>query len=196
VNVLVVQAHPAADGFNAALLAAALDGLEQGGHHVRSHRLYAEGFRAAMSSAERVAYHGDQPVLDPLVAEHVADLRWAEALVLIFPTWWSGLPAILKGWLERVMVPGVAFRFDDATHKVTANLTHIRRIVGVSTYGATHARTLLVNDAGRRTVLRAVRMLCHRRARSQWLALYSMDDTSDADRAAFLARVAAAMRAL
>ena len=75
--------------------------------------LYAVGFAAAMSPEERHAYHGDEPIIDPLVAEHAALVLRADALVFVYPTWWSGLPAILKGWLERVMVPGVGFRFDE-----------------------------------------------------------------------------------
>ena len=53
--------------------------------------------------------------------------------MFVYPTWWSGLPAILKGWLERVMVPGVGFTFDSRTGKVKPGLTHVRRIVGIST---------------------------------------------------------------
>ena len=88
------------------------DGFRTAGHHVITHDLYAEGFVAAMSDAERHAYHGDHPVMDPLVAEHIADITAAHTLIYVYPTWWSGLPAILKGWFERVMVPGVGFVFD------------------------------------------------------------------------------------
>ena len=83
--------------------------LAANGHTVHLLDLYALGFRAAMSADERRAYHGEQPIIDPLVAEHAALVRACEALVFVYPTWWSAMPAILKGWLERVLVPGVGF---------------------------------------------------------------------------------------
>ena len=195
-RVLVIQAHPVVDSFNAALFSTAVDALNAGGHEVRGHRLYDEGFRAAMSTAERLAYHSDQPVLDPLVARHADDVRWAEALVFVYPTWWAGLPAVLKGWLERVLVPGVAFHLDEHTNKVQAGLRHVRRIVGISTYGSSRAYVMLMNDAGRRTLLRALRMLCARTTRTTWLGLYALDGATDEQRRAFLARVEQKLRAL
>ena len=110
-----------------------------------------------MSAAERHAYHGDHPVLDPLVAKHIADITAAHTLIYIYPTWWSGLPAILKGWFERVMVPGTGFVFD-AKGKVRPGLTNVRRLVGVSTYGSRWAYVKAINDNGRRTIMRAMRL--------------------------------------
>ena len=130
----VVVAHPSGESYCQELAARAIAGLRAAGHRVEVIDLYAVGFRAAMSDEERRAYHGDRPILDPLVAEHAAVVARSDLLVFVYPTWWSGLPAILKGWLERVMVPGVAFRFDPASGDVVGNLPHVRRIVGVSTY--------------------------------------------------------------
>ena len=194
-NVLVVLAHPNADSFNHAVAQRAVDTLTSGGHEVQLLDLYALGFKAAMSAAERKAYHGDQPVLDPLVAAHVESLRRVDTLVFIYPTWWSSLPAILKGWLERVMVPGVAFVFDDAG-KVQSALTHVRRIVGISTYGSSRTYVRGINDNGRRTLTRALRLSCGLRTRCRWLALYAIDTATAAQRSAFLARVEKRMRTL
>ena len=66
-----------------------------------------------MSPDERLAYHSDRPILDPLAERHAGIVKQAEALVFVYPTWWSTMPAILKGWLERVLVPGVGFVFDE-----------------------------------------------------------------------------------
>ncbi|MEJ7801160.1 MAG: NAD(P)H-dependent oxidoreductase [Ilumatobacter sp.] len=186
---LVVTAHPCADSFSHAAADRAVAGLQAAGHQVDTIDLSASGFTTAMSLDERVAYDTDDPILDPQVAEHVALVRAAGIIVVVYPTWWSGLPAILKGWLERVLVPGVGFRFDDSTGKVRPGLTHIRRIVGVSTYGSPWYAVKLVNDNGRRVVTRALRMSCGFRARTMWLALYGMDTATPADRTAFLARV-------
>jgi len=188
VRALVVVANPEPASYGHALAAAAVDGLRAAGHSVNVIDLYADGFRAAMSREERAAYHTDRPILDPQVAAHAVLVRSAEIVVFVYPTWWSGLPALLKGWLERVLVAGVAFRFD-ARGKVKPALTHVRRLVGISTYGSPRAYVALVNDNGRRTILRALRMSCGWRTRTTWLGLYAMDKRSAADRTAFLAEV-------
>lgn len=192
----VVIAHPCADSFTAALGARAAAGLRAAGHTVDVLDLYALGFRTAMSAAEHAAYHGDEPILDPLVRAHADLVRRVDALVFVYPTWWSGLPAILKGWLERVMVPGVGFVFDDRTGAVRPGLTNIRRIVGISTYGSPRRYVRLINDNGRRTLTRALRISCGLRTRTRWLGLYGIDTSSDAERSAFAASVERAMRSL
>lgn len=180
-KVLLVVAHPCHDSFNQACAAAATRGLTRAGHTLDTIDLYANDFRAAMTREERVAYESDHPILDPMIADHAARLLAAEAIVFVYPTWWSGLPAVLKGWLERVMVPGVGFTLDDRTRKVRPGLTHIRRIVGISTYGSPWHHVKLTNDNGRRIITRALRMSCGWRTRTNWLALYALD-TVDADR--------------
>jgi putative NADPH-quinone reductase len=123
------------------------------------------------------------------VARHAELLLEAEALVFVYPTWWSGLPAILKGWLERVVVPGVGFRFDERSGKVRPALTGVRHLVGVSTYGSPAPYVRAVNDNGRRTITRALRMSCGRRTRTTWLPLYAVDAGTPDQRADFAARV-------
>ena len=194
-NVLVVLAHPNTDSFNHAVAHQACATLTASGHEVQFLDLYALGLQAAMSADERIAYHTDQPVLDPMVAAHVELVRRAQALVFVYPTWWSSLPAILKGWLERVMVPGVGFVFDKAG-KVKPGLTHIQRIVGVSTYGAPRSYVFALNDNGRRTLTRALRMSCGLRTRCGWLGLYAIDTSTADERTAFLRRVERRMRSL
>lgn len=186
---LVVIAHPCDDSFSHAAAARAVDGLTAAGHDVDTIDLYAEGYRTAMSYEERMAYHGDDPVLDPQVGEHIALVQAAQVLVFVYPTWWSGLPAILKGWLERTMVPGVGFRFDEKSGKVKPGLHHVKRIVGISTYGSPRLAVWLVNDNGRRMLTRTLRMSSGLRTRTEWFGLYGMDTASAADRTAFLARI-------
>lgn len=184
---VLIVAHPDPRSFTHAIADRMRGTLVSRGHHVIVHDLYAEGFRAAMSAEERHEYHGEQPVLDPLVAVHIADITDADTLIFVYPTWWSGLPAILKGWFERVMVPGVGFVFD-ARGKVRPGLTNVRRLVGVSTYGSTWPYVKAINDNGRRTVLRAMRLSTGVRTRSTWLAMYGVDSATGADREAFLDR--------
>lgn len=194
---LVVFAHPSEQSFNRAVCAAALAGLADGGHEVEYVDLYATGFAAAMSTAERRAYESDQPVLDPQVARQIELIRWCEALVFVYPTWWSSMPAIMKGWLERTMVPGVGFTFDARTGKIRASLNNVRRVVGITTYGSSRRQVFLQGDGGRRTLSRALRMSAWRaRPRLTWLGLHSMDTATDADRRAFLDRVRRSLAAL
>ena len=131
-RVVVVVAHPDPDSFTHAIASTAAAALSKAGHQTTVVDLYGEGFRVAMSKGEWLAYHGDRPILDPMVERHAEIIKQAEALVFVYPTWWSTMPAILKGWLERVLVPGVGFVFDEK-QRVRRGLTQVRRIVGIST---------------------------------------------------------------
>jgi putative NADPH-quinone reductase len=193
---LVVVAHPCADSFTHAAAGRAVAGLKAGGHAVEIVDLYALGFRVAMSPEERQAYHGETPLIDEHTRDHARMVQLADCLVFVYPTWWSGLPAMLKGWLERVMVPGVAFEFDERSGKVRPGLRHVRRLVGISGYGSPRWSVMLVNDNGRRTITRALRMSCGLRARPTWLALYGIDTSSESRRRQFLDQIEAKMAAL
>lgn len=188
-RVLVLHAHPLPDSLSRSVRDTAVAAMERSGHEVTVVDLYAEDFEARLSCAERRAYHGDAPVISDDVARQVELLRAADALVFVYPTWWFGLPAILLGWLNRVLVPGVGFVFDERTGRPAPGLTNIRRVVGISTYGSSWAYIKGVNDAGRRTLLRTVRLITHRRARTGWISLYSTDTADDARRRRFLAEV-------
>jgi NAD(P)H dehydrogenase (quinone) len=194
-RVLVVVAHPDPRSFNHAIATTATASLTRAGHQVTVLDLYAEEFRTAMSLDERLAYHSERPLLDPMAERHAGIVKQAEALVFVYPTWWSTVPAILKGWLERVMVPGVGFVFDENQH-VRRGLTHVRRIVGISTYGSRWIYVRALHDNGRRTLLRTLRLNTAIFTRRSWLALYEMDTRSEDQRAAFLKRVDRKMRSL
>ncbi|MGB3733491.1 MAG: NAD(P)H-dependent oxidoreductase [Ilumatobacter sp.] len=185
----VILAHPNPDSFAHELARRAVAGLTTGGHDVELVDLGAIGFRAAMSSEERTAYHGEHPVLDAQVQTQIDLVRSVEALVFVYPTWWSGLPAVLKGWLERVMVPGVGFRFDERTGKIRPNLTNIRHLVGISTYGSPKWYVRAINDNGRRTLMRALRISCGLRVSRRWFGHYAIDSRSEQARREFAARV-------
>ncbi len=193
-RVVVVFAHPAPDGFGRAIFDTVTRSATAAGHEVRGLDLYELGFRAAMTADERRAYHERQPSIDDALQPHVDAVRWAQVLVFVYPTWWSSMPAIMKGWLERVLVPGVGFVFDER-RRVRPGLRHIERIVGISTYGGSWPTTRLVNDNGRRIVMRALRISTGVRTHGTWLALYGMDDASDAKRSAFLRRCERAVSA-
>jgi putative NADPH-quinone reductase len=188
---LVLFAHPCPESFSAALHARVVDTLASRGWEVDDLDLNREGFQPVLTEAERRGYH-DEPENCGPVAEYVERVRAAEALVIVFPVWNFGYPAILKGFLDRVFLPGVSFRLEDG--KVKPNLTHIRRLAAVTTYGGTRLRALLVGDPPRKCVTRAVWHVCRPR-KTRYLALYDMNRATDARRAAFLDRVGQEMKA-
>jgi NAD(P)H dehydrogenase (quinone) len=194
-RVVVVVAHPDPNSFSHAITSTASAALSDSGHEVTLLDLYAEEFRAAMSRDERVAYHSDRPILDPVVERHAGVVKQAEALIFIYPTWWSTMPAVLKGWLERVMVPGVGFVFDEH-HHVRRGLTGVHRLVGISTYGSPWLYVKFMRDNGRRTLLRALRLNTAVLTRRSWLGLFKMETRTTDQRAAFLRRVDRKMRSL
>jgi putative NADPH-quinone reductase len=167
----------------------ATSGLRAGGHGVETLDLHGDGFRAAMTPVEREAYHGEEPIRDPLVRSYADVVLRSTSLVFVYPTWWGGLPAILKGFLDRVLVPGVAFRFDERRGTVRPALGHVRHIVGISTYGSPRWAVRLANDNGRRTLTRALRVSSGWRTRATWMAMYGMDTASETDRLDFAASV-------
>lgn len=182
---LVVFAHPVPESFSAALHAAVVDVLRGRGWEVDDCDLNAEGFQPVLTAEERRNYHDLQANVDP-VRKHVERLRKAEALILVFPVWNFGYPAILKGYFDRVFLPGVSFRLEGG--RVAPNLTHIRRLAAVTTYGGSRARALFAGDPPRHVVKRALWHVT-RPEKLRYLALYDMNRASDATRAAFLARV-------
>ena len=118
----------------------------------------------------------------------MAALRQAEALLLIYPTWWFGMPAMLKGWLDRVWVPGVAFGLG-GPGVLQPRLTNIRRIGVVTTYGSPGWLLWLVGWPDRRLVRRGLRPLCARQCRLDWIALTRMDTCTRPERDRFLTKV-------
>jgi putative NADPH-quinone reductase len=194
-RVVVVFANPDPKSFTHAIASTATAALSKAGHQVTVLDLYGEGFRVAMSKGEWLAYHGDRPLLDPMTERHADIVKQAEAFVFVYPTWWSTMPAILKGWLERVLVPGVGFVFDENQH-VRRGLTQVHRIVGISTYGSSRLYVRAIHDNGRRTLMRALRLNTATLTRRSWVALYKLDSCTAAERAAFLRRVERKMQSL
>src|SRR6266508_6446458 len=107
-----VYCHPLADSFHAAILRESLAGLKEAGHEVDLADLYAEGFDPVMRAEERRDYH-DLTLNQKRAAPYVRRLKTTDALVLQFPVWSFGPPAMLKGWLDRLFMPGVAFDLSD-----------------------------------------------------------------------------------
>jgi len=192
-RVLVLYAHPVETSFNAALHAAIVETLKASGHDVDDCDLYAENFDPRLTREERIGYHEVGPNTEP-VRGYVERVRAAEAIVLSFPVWNFGYPAILKGFFDRVFLPGVSF---DLTPDggVKPKLTNIKKVAAVCTYGGTRMRALLVGDPPRKAVKRVLRAQTAFSASVAYLAYYDMNRATEATCGAFLKRVKREMAA-
>lgn len=209
-NVLLVHAHPRKDSFCAALAEAAADAMRSAGHQVRVLSLHScsdgEPLRAHLSAAEHGAYstrrqlsrtdssYYPPPAAD--VAPLVEAVCRADALVLCYPTWWMGFPAVLKGFFDRVLLPGVAFGLPCEGRRASPiglvpKLQHIQKVGVVSTYGCSRAVVGSCGDGARALITRYLLHLLHPRCTVSWHGLYAIDSTSAEERARFVSSVRA-----
>ncbi len=176
---LAVVAHPLADSLCRHLADVAVAALRRGGHDVTLLDLYAADFDPRLSAAERRSYH--QPEYDgAAVAEQTTLLAEAEALVLVFPTWWFGPPAILKGFIDRTFAPGVAFEHGDNGGPIRPLLTRLRHAAAITTLGSPWWAEIALGMPVKRVLKRGVIGACAPRARFDYLALHSVETVSAA----------------
>jgi NAD(P)H dehydrogenase (quinone) len=187
VKVLVLWAHPLPDSFSAAIHRMVVDTLTAGGHEVDDLDLYAESFQPVLSPEERRLYHDLQRNREH-AGPYIERLLRADAVVFVFPTWSFGLPAILKGWFDRCLIPGVSFVLGPDGVARPA-LRNVRRIAAVSTYGRPwwHVR-LVIGDLPRRQITGYFRAACLG-APATYLAMYDMNHATPERGGRFLDRV-------
>ncbi len=186
-RILYLYCHPVPESFHGAIRAVALAGLARAGHEVDLCDLYAEGFDPVLGAMERRVYHA-VPENRRGVASYVERLERAEALIVQFPTWCFGPPAMLKGFLDRVFLPGVAFDLGDPA-QVRPALTRVRKLAGLVTYGRTRLAAWYMGDPPRKLVMRYLRWFVAPQASVAFHALYNLNTATDGERRAFLLRV-------
>jgi NAD(P)H dehydrogenase (quinone) len=189
VRVLVLFAHPVETSFAAAAHAKVVETLRARGHEVDDCDLNAEGFDPVMTRQDRIEYY-DVTVNRRRVAPYVDRLLAAEALVFSFPVWNMGFPAVLKGFVDKIFLPGVSFEIKE-NGDYAPRLFNIRRLGVACTYGGSRLKTFLAGDPPRRFLTRSMRFNCAPGARVDYLAHYDMDHTREDRRAAFLSKVGA-----
>lgn len=189
----VLYAHPCPESYAAALHNEVVETLSARGWQVDDCDLYKEGFSPLLSEPERRDYHEEPANIEP-VKDYVDRLLAADALILSFPVWNFGFPAILKGFFDRVFLPGVSFKLIDG--KVEPNLTNIKKLAAVTTYGGTRLRALLAGDPPRNIVTRAVKYVCAPTVKARYVALYDMNRNGPMVLDNHLLRVRAEMRSL
>ncbi|WP_037076873.1 NAD(P)H-dependent oxidoreductase [Neorhizobium vignae] len=184
-RVLLIHSHPVEESYGAALHRQARESLLKAGHEVDDCNLYAEGFDPVMSRHDRMTYH-DYPNNLSLVKPYVDRLQAAEGLVIVTPVWNFGWPAMLKGYFDRVWLPGITFELKDG--KLTRKL-HIDKVAVVTTYGATRWRAFLAGDPPRKLSKRVLRVQTNPARPVRFLAHYDMNNCTPQTRAAFLDKV-------
>lgn len=108
-KISIILAHPDKNSFNYAIAQAARDTLLEKGHQVFFHDLYTEDFPPLLTTSEITR----DAVLDPLIELHCVEIAQADGIIIVHPNWWGSPPAILKGWIDRVLRPGVAYEFQE-----------------------------------------------------------------------------------
>lgn len=189
---LVLYAHPCPESFNAAVHKVVLETLASRGWEVDNCDLNAEGFSPVLTELERRHYH-DEPDNIQSVKPYVDRLKAADVLVLVFPVWNFGYPAILKGFFDRVFLPGVSFTLKDGG--IRPGLTNIKKLAACCTYGGNRIRAMLNADPPRKCVTRAIWHACGM-PKKKYIALYDMNNNTDVKLAAHLQRVKREMETL
>lgn len=181
----VVLCHPVPESFNASVASQVVETLDDLRAEPRLLDLCADGFSATAAGPETVAAHREL-------------LGAASGLVLVYPTWWSGLPALLAGWFEQVLLgdsmprPGRP-ETSVASREVLANL---RYVAVVSTHGSSKFVNAVQGEAGMHFLRHSLHPLCPANCRLCWIAFYDSDRSSLSDRRAFLTRVDRNLRRL
>ena len=198
-KVLVVLAHPSQESFVSFLCSEVIAELSSGGHEIRHHDLWAENFNPVFTPYERLNHVGDvaEKLNElPELRQHIEDLQWCDALVLVYPTWWSGQPAILKGWFDRVLMNGVAWVLPEGAARIRPLLTNVKQLMVVTTHGSSKFVNALEGESGKRTAFRSVRLMLNRRVRCEWIAMYGVDNATVKQREKFSAHVHRRIRRL
>lgn len=194
---VVVYCHPNPDSFSGALYGAAVDTLTAGGHTLRCLDLYAENFQPVLTREERAAYLTDPGFIEARVQAHTDAMKWAEHLVFVFPIWFYGPPAMLKGWLERVWLPGVAFLPPPEKGAVAVpGLRHVTRLTVITHGGSPWWWLKVIGDPARRLFMRGLRALMAKNCKATWLQLNNMNNVTRADCETFIGKVQNTLKAM
>ena len=187
---LIVFCHPCGNSFSAALYERVCETLLKSGHKVQTIDLYRQQFDPVLSLEDWTSYLDDTKKNIHKVKEHIEKLSWAEGLILIFPTWMYGPPALLKGWLEKVWLPNVAFEIPQGKQKIAkGKLKNIRRFCVVTTSGSPYWWLWFIGDPGKSMLFRGYKILFSRYCKLKWLQLYNMNHTTEKDRHKYLEKV-------
>lgn len=187
---LVVVAHPLSDSLCHAMARSAIEALTAAGHEVEIEDLYQSGFAPALTLSERQSYYSPTFESDAVQCQ-VARLLSAEALVLVFPTWWFGFPAILKGWFDRVWAPGAAYDHATDLGPVEPRLHRLRNALAVTSLGSPWwVDRLVLWQPVKRVLKTALLGTCAPACRFEMLSLYKAERLAPDEVQLFCSRIA------
>jgi putative NADPH-quinone reductase len=196
-KVHVIHAHPVESSYNRALFNAVVESLTAAGHEVDALNLYDEEFQAVMSRTERLEYHDVPGNLTALTKPYVDRIMATESIVFVHPVWNYGYPAILKGYFDRIFLPGVAFVLEGGngtdSGKLRPNLKHVKKVAFVTTYGGDRFRTMLMGDPPRRLARRWLWATFSTLLPPKYLALYDMNNVTPERLRGFIDKVRGVM---
>jgi NAD(P)H dehydrogenase (quinone) len=191
---LIVHAHPDPQSLSGSLFRLTQETLRERGHTVDVIDLYAEGFDPVLTREEKSAYLDCPDWLVQRFEAHIALIQHAEHIVLVYPTWWWGPPAMLKGWLERVWLPRITFK--PSTRKgarLQPQMQNVRHFTVVTHGGSPWWWLQFMGDPHRRMMTRGMAMLFHPRCRKTWLQLHDMNNVTPQDCERFMQKVRRAL---
>jgi len=186
---LVVTTHPLTNSLCKLLTDQVVKKLRSLGHEVIIEDLYAQNFQPVLTVAERESYYyGEYESSN--IAKQVAHLQQAEALILLFPTWWFGFPAMLKGWFDRVWGPGIAYNHATNYGPIKPLLNNLKQVLVVTTLGSPWwVDRLLMWQPVKRVVRIALLATCARNSKLKFLSLYNSEKLNNQDIAKFSKKI-------
>ncbi|GLQ90006.1 NAD(P)H-dependent oxidoreductase [Dyella flagellata] len=190
---LVVVAHPLSESLCQTMARTAIDTLSSAGHTVAVEDLYGSSFSPALTPDERRSYYAAP--FDAKAIQAQADrLLDAEALVLVFPTWWFGFPAVLKGWFDRIWAPGIAYDHASDFGPIQARLHKLRKVCAITSLGSPWwVDRLVLRQPVKRVLKTALLGTCAPACDFKMLSLYQAERLSSVQVRAFRARIQATL---
>lgn len=188
-KILIVKAHPLRNSLCSTLLNHVLDILKKTDHDVTVEDLYRSNFNPTLSAWERETYYADSYDSSE-VSDQIEQLKNADALILIFPTWWFGFPAILKGWFDRVWVPGKAYDHADDYGPIRPRLDNLKKTLVVTTLGAPWwVDCFILRRPVKRIIRYALLGACAKNSRLDYLSFYKCESVSKKRLASFKLKI-------
>lgn len=186
---LVVTAHPLPDSLCKHLTGHVVSRLCALKHDTDVADLYADGFDPVLTARERGSYYGG-PYDSSGVSGYVKQLQEAEGLVLLFPAWWFGFPAILKGWFDRVWGPGIGYDHASDLGPIRPRLGRLRKTVVITTLGVPWwVDRVIMRQPVKRILKHALLGACAGNATMKYLALYKAEKLDERTVARFKSRI-------
>ncbi|WP_086932851.1 NAD(P)H-dependent oxidoreductase [Agarilytica rhodophyticola] len=185
---LVVLAHPLKNSLCKHLANKTISHLESKGYIVTVKDLYEESFNPALSENERDSYY--QEFDSSQLEDDIMQLKTAESIVLLFPTWWFGFPAILKGWFDRVWAPGHAYEHATDFGPIRQSLNNLKEMKVVTTLGSPWWVDFFILRQPVRKVLKiALLGACAKNCKFTMLSLYKSENLTKSKIDGFVKRI-------